>query len=403
MESVDYKLLFESVPGLYLVLTPDLTIVAVSNAYLAATMTQRAAILGRGIFDVFPDNPSDPNATGVTNLSASLQRVLESGMADTMPLQKYDILRPEEAGGGFEERFWSPLNTPVIDRHGAVRYIIHRVEDVTEFVQLQKRVAEQRQENAAVRSRFAESELEVFRRSQELAEAHTRSQEAIAELRAFCFSLSHDFRAPVRAIQSFSEIILADFEKTLHPGARKLMEKCATSAQRMDRLIQDVLAFSGLSERKLTLEAVEADGLIRDIIAERPEFQEPEAEIEVEGEIGRIIGHEASLTQCITNLLANAVKFVGAGVTPRIRIFAEEHGEFVRLCFEDNGIGIDERMQRRLFRLFERGGHTSDFQGTGIGLAIVRKAAERMGGSAGVRSEPGKGSIFWVELRKAKE
>src|SRR5688572_1235849 len=103
--------MFESVPGLYLVLTPDLTIVSVSNAYLAATMTQRAAILGRGIFDVFPDNPSDPNATGVTNLSASLQRVLESGMADTMPLQKYDILRPEEAGGGFEERFWSPLNT----------------------------------------------------------------------------------------------------------------------------------------------------------------------------------------------------------------------------------------------------------------------------------------------------
>src|SRR5688572_14228721 len=170
-------------------------------------MTQRAAILGRGIFDVFPDNPSDPNATGVTNLSASLQRVLESGVPDTMPLQKYDILRPEEAGGGFEERFWSPLNTPVIDRNGTVRYIIHRVEDVTEFVQLQKRVVEQGQQNAEYRSKFAESEQEVFRRSQELAEAHTRSQEAIAELRAFCFSLSHDFRAPVRAIQSFSEII----------------------------------------------------------------------------------------------------------------------------------------------------------------------------------------------------
>src|SRR5688572_24303546 len=97
-------------------------------------MTQRKAILGRGIFDVFPDNPNDPNASGVTNLSASLGRVLQSGAPDTMPVQKYDILRPNDAGGGFEERFWSPINTPVKAATGEISYIIHRVEDVTEFV-----------------------------------------------------------------------------------------------------------------------------------------------------------------------------------------------------------------------------------------------------------------------------
>src|SRR5688572_15605683 len=97
----DFRALFESAPGLYLVLTPDLVIVAVSEAYLAATMTERSGILGRGLFEVFPDNPEDPQATGVANLRASLERVLELRRADAMAVQKYDIRRPESEGGGF--------------------------------------------------------------------------------------------------------------------------------------------------------------------------------------------------------------------------------------------------------------------------------------------------------------
>ncbi|MFN7976085.1 MAG: PAS domain-containing protein, partial [Acidobacteriota bacterium] len=133
-----FRSLFESVPGLYLVLAPDLTIVAVSDAYLAATMTRRDAILGRGIFDVFPDNPDDPGATGVSNLRASLDRVRVHRAADTMAVQKYDIRRPESEGGGFEERFWSPVNSPVLGPGGDLVFIIHRVEDVTEFVRLKE-------------------------------------------------------------------------------------------------------------------------------------------------------------------------------------------------------------------------------------------------------------------------
>ena len=109
----DFRALFESAPGLYLVLAPDFTIVAVSEAYLAATMTRREEILGRGIFEVFPDNPDDPSATGVANLRASLERVLQHVRPDAMAVQKYDIRRPEAEGGGFEERFWSPVNSPV--------------------------------------------------------------------------------------------------------------------------------------------------------------------------------------------------------------------------------------------------------------------------------------------------
>src|ERR1043165_29185 len=115
MTTPDYRALFESAPGLYLVLTPDLRIVGASDAYLRATMTTREGILGRGIFEVFPDNPDDPEATGVRNLRASLARVLTPPQGDAMAVQKYDVRRPAEEGGGFEERYWSPFNSPVLD------------------------------------------------------------------------------------------------------------------------------------------------------------------------------------------------------------------------------------------------------------------------------------------------
>ncbi|MDP1700748.1 MAG: PAS domain-containing protein [Aestuariivirga sp.] len=128
----DFRALFEGSPNLYLVLDPGFKIVAVNDAYCQATMTNRKAILGRGIFDVFPDNPADLTATGVSNLRASLERVLQFRRPDKMATQKYDIPRPASEGGGFEERYWSPFNSPVLDKKGDVSWIIHRVEDVTE-------------------------------------------------------------------------------------------------------------------------------------------------------------------------------------------------------------------------------------------------------------------------------
>ena len=133
----DFRALFEAAPNLYLVLTPKLTVVAASDAYCRATKTERATILGRHLFDVFPDNPNDPEASGVDNLRASLTRVLQFRRSDAMPLQKYDIRRPDSEGGGFEERYWAPFNSPVLNASGEVAWIIHRVEDVTETVRLQ--------------------------------------------------------------------------------------------------------------------------------------------------------------------------------------------------------------------------------------------------------------------------
>ncbi len=178
----DFQALFENAPGLYLVLTPDFRIVAVSEAYLRATMTARRDILGRPLFDVFPDNPQDPGATGVSNLRASLERVKQFAKADAMAVQKYDIRRPESEGGGFEERYWSPLNSPVLDSDGRVTFIIHRVEDVTDFLRLKQAGHEREKMTEALRVRAEQMESEVFSRSQELAKANNQLRSANQEL-----------------------------------------------------------------------------------------------------------------------------------------------------------------------------------------------------------------------------
>jgi PAS domain S-box-containing protein len=174
----EYEAVFDAVPGNYLLLRPDFTIVGVTEAYLAATMTVRDQILGRGLFDVFPDNPDDPAADGTRNLRASLLRVLASRRPDRMPVQKYDIPRPEAQGGGFEERYWSPFNSPVAGPDGTVKYIVHCVEDVTEFIRLQREMQhEQAVLQEELRARASKIEAETFLRI-EAVEASKRVRES---------------------------------------------------------------------------------------------------------------------------------------------------------------------------------------------------------------------------------
>jgi len=132
---LDFQLLFEQAPALFLVLGVDsnFSILGASDAYLKATLTQRD-IVGRPLFEVFPENPEDTASGGVQNLRSSLQRAIASKAPDSMPLQKYDIPRPAEEGGGFEERYWSPVNAPILSPSGKVLCIVHRVDDVTDFV-----------------------------------------------------------------------------------------------------------------------------------------------------------------------------------------------------------------------------------------------------------------------------
>jgi len=188
--TMPFRVLFESAPGLYLVLTPDeFSIVAVSEAYLQATMTERSDIMGRKLFDVFPDDPKDPAADGVRNLRASLERVKTKRTADVMKVQRYPVRRPENEGGGFEERFWSPINSPVFSDNGELIFIIHRVEDVTLFVRakaLQGKTEEGwRMLEARAEHMEAEIALRAYdrRRAEELQQAYERLQKSEALLR----------------------------------------------------------------------------------------------------------------------------------------------------------------------------------------------------------------------------
>jgi PAS domain S-box-containing protein len=260
---------------------------------------------------------------------------------------------------------------------GAVEELLESNTDITEQKRLQEHLEEQVQERTA------------------------RLRESNSELEAFCYSLSHDMRGPLRAILGFTKFIVEDCGQELSQTAKDYLQKVSGAARRLDVLIRDVLALTQVSRQEVHLHPVDLQHLVAEIVRERPELQEPAAEVRVQGTLPAVHGHEALLTQIITNLLGNAVKFVHRGVKPKVRVRGEQTNGHVRLWVEDNGIGIERLAQRRVFELFGRNERTKDYEGTGIGLAIVRKAAERMGGRTGVESEPGKGSQFWVELPAA--
>ena len=230
-------------------------------------------------------------------------------------------------------------------------------------------------------------------------------RDTVGELEAFSYTVAHDMRAPLRAMQSFSTLLLDDYAGQLALGGHDLLQRIADSANRLDHLIQDVLNYSKIVRADLPLEPVDTQGLIEEMIQSYPNLRPDAADITMASPLPAVVGNRAALTQVFSNLLGNAVKFVAPGVRPRITIRSEPaqlSTLFVRLYFEDNGIGIPAAEIPRLFQMFHRGHVPGEYEGTGMGLAIVRKAIERMGGRLGVESDVGKGSRFWIELKAAR-
>lgn len=207
LPTIDFRLLFESVPGRYLVLTPDLAIIAVSDAYLQSTFTTREAILGRALFEVFPDDINDPTATGVRNLGASLAYVQQERAADVMAVQRYPVRRPALTGGRFEERYWSPINVPVFDHEQKLAYIIHRVEDVTEFIYLRSRERESQQRTEELRLRTGAMEAEIFQRAQEIQEVNRRLRAANEALQQEIAARRQAEKARERAYTELEQLV----------------------------------------------------------------------------------------------------------------------------------------------------------------------------------------------------
>lgn len=398
---IDYRLLFEASPDVLLVLRPDaprFTIVALTRARMAATHSGPEQV-GRGLFEVFPDNPDDPTADGTRKLRASLERVLATRAPDTMAVQKYDIRGPD---GSFVVRYWSPVNIPVLSAGGEIVYILHRVEDVTELVQATERGEE-------LRGRTLEMEREVIRRSRELAEANAHLHDANARLgqldaakTAFFNNVSHEFRTPLTLMLGPLEDALADADEPLGPRQHERARLAHDNALRLLELVNALLDFARLEAGRLracyapldvaafTAElagmfqsAAERAGLR--LVVDCPPLGEP------------VFVDRDMWERIVPNLVSNALNFTHAGA---IAVRVRDEGGQVALEVADTGVGIPEAELPRIFDRFHRvsgvGGRTHE--GTGIGLALVRELVTLHGGRVNAQSAVGQGTTVRVEI-----
>jgi PAS domain S-box-containing protein len=244
----------------------------------------------------------------------------------------------------------------------------------------------------------AELQAEIVTRQK----AEEALQESNSALEAFSYSVSHDLRAPIRAMQGFANVLFEDYGPKLDEMGRECAMRIVNAAERMDLLVHDLLIYSRLGHTALDLERVSLHEAVLDALGQLEEdLKKRGAVVDVKEPLPDVRAHATTLTQVLANLIGNAAKFVVPDVKPRVKIWAERDGESVTLWVKDNGIGISPENQTRIFRVFERLHGSDEFPGTGLGLAIVRKGVERMGGQIGLESEFGKGSSFSVRLPAA--
>ncbi len=389
---VHFRALFDSLPGLYLVLTPDLIIAAVSDAYLKATMMERKGILGQRLFDVFPENPDDPHATWESNLRESLDRVAKTTRPDTMAIQKFDVRRPD---GAFEERYWSPVNSPVLGTDGGLEYIVHRVEDVTDFIKLRQQPANG---DSEVKNRLEQMQAEVFRSSQQVQAANHQLRAANIELEAFTYSVSHDLRAPLRHIDGFADLLGSHAGAVLDDKGKRYLKTISDSAKRLGALIDDLLVFSRIGRAEMLQVKVDLNALVDEVIQDlRVETQKRNV-VWNRQPLPTVDGDPSLLKQVFVNLLSNAIKYtrprdpaiidIGTVVSP------DEHTIFVR----DNGVGFDMAYVGKLYGVFQRLHRAEEFEGTGIGLANVHRIILRHGGRTWAEGKSDEGATFYFSL-----
>lgn len=309
-------------------------------------------------------HPDDQEA-----LNAAVKRALDPAGDGTFCLQ-YRLIR------GRKTRWIAATGRTTFERGIAVR-LIGTAHDITQQKEFQ-------------------TELERL-----VAERTAKLQELVGELEHFSYTITHDMRAPLRAMRGFAEMISQYLTDCPNPQVNDFLRRISVAADRMDNLITDALNYNRAVRQELPLEPVNVGELLRGMLDTYPELQPSKARVRLEGEMPSVMGNQAALTQCFSNLLDNATKFVAPGQKPDIRVWSEPRGGWLRIWVEDKGLGIPETMLPRIFDMFSRG-HTN-FEGTGIGLALVRKVVDRMGGKVGVQSEEGKGSRFWLELKGAPE
>jgi len=374
----------------------------------------------------------DPRTRKITDANPFMSELLDYPHEELLGKELWEIglLKDEEASrAAFRElkanRFIRyedfPLQTKEGKRH-EVEFVSNLYdEDGREIIQCNIRdITQRKQTEDALRQ--AKEALAKHAAEQEalVAERTASLREMVGELQAFAYSVAHDLRSPLRSMQGFALLLLDDYRSKLDEQGVSHLQQIMRSAVRLDRLIQDVLNYSTVLHAAVVTKPVDLDRLIRDLIQTYPHGLE--TEIRIQGTLPKVLGNESLLTQCFSNLLSNAAKFISPGTASRVEVRAEncirvnhenraetggpstppDHANgSVRIWVEDNGIGIAPENHHRIFGVFERINPASDYEGTGIGLAIVRKAAERMGAQLGFESQLGKGSRFWIQLPTA--
>jgi signal transduction histidine kinase len=255
-------------------------------------------------------------------------------------------------------------------------------------------IHQQKRAQRGLHSFKADLERRVLEQTREL-------EEALRELEAFSYTVAHDLRAPLRAIHGFAQILREDCKASLDATAQDYLTRITDASRKMDLLVSDLLFYGRLNRQDLPLQPVELEQVVEVVLKElSTELEAVRAELQVERPLPPVCGNSFALHLALHSLLSNAIRYRSPGAILRVGIRAEVRENRVRVWIEDNGIGIAPEHQERIFNVFERLYPSEQCSGTGIGLALVRRAMEKSGGQAGVESSPGRGSRFWIELAK---
>lgn len=401
----NFRKIFETVPGLYLILTPDFTIIAASDAYLQATNTKRATIMGKPLFEVFPDNPNDPQATGVKNLTKSLNNVLSKKVPDAMAVQKYDIRLPENKTK-FEVRYWSPLNTPVLNEKKDVDYIIHSAVDVTEFIRAEQSRKEQIEISEQLKEQNKFFHAQMTQNAKALEE-HLKIEQEMQEIDMlksdFVKIASHQLRTPLTSIKWSSEELLSHERKLSEQEKENYVEQIHSSNERMIALIHELLDLSEIDvgKFKTTSELLWLPPILDQVLADMAiQIEQKMITInkDVEPDLPAMHCDPVWLRLILQNVLNNAIKYSSPGQVVNISVAGQ--GKDIIVTVADNGCGIPFEQKDQVFNKFFRADNARKLSsdGTGVGLYIAKKITEDAGGKIWFESTENKGTTFYIKL-----
>jgi PAS domain S-box-containing protein len=363
---IRYRRLFEAARDGILILDPNSRKITDANPFMSELLGYpRGELLGKELWEIGLLKDEAASRAAFREL-----RKKHFIRYENLPLQN-------KAGQGHEVEFVSNLYD-----EGGRKVIQCNIRDITERKQGERAL---RTAKNKIARHALELEQTVMVRTSEL-------RETIGELEGFSYSVSHDMRAPLRAMQGFAQFLGDEYGSKLDKRGANYLHQIMRSAIRLDQLIQDVLSYTRILHSELPMERVDLEQLVRDMIETFPNGQPLKPEIRIKGRLPHVMGNEA---------LSNGAKFVSPGTKPQVEISAEfMKGNSIRMWVKDNGIGIAAGNRERIFRLFERIHPITEYDGTGIGLTIVRKAVHRMKGQVGFNSTVGKGTNFWIQLKR---